>query len=233
MGSSPTPVRTPRGYATAYRLGAPVVVEGLVGRVLKGRAEADFAWLSHDRDRRVVYLMDPAGLADLVGLDPDAALDRIGYRPEYVAAKRAQGYRFELVVFPARADVVPATWDHLPALVEQAYPGLGARVEAHLPALTRTGFAELVAASGGYPWAAVRDTGRGHPEFYDAARYRREHAEPWRTRAFLYCELRLTDLYAGDGYTRTPDGARGLAEWATANRPLAELGDVVRVPLGG
>jgi hypothetical protein len=231
MGSAPAPVRTPEEYAAAYRAGAPVAVEGLVGRVLKGRVEEDFARLSHDEDRRVVYLMDPEGLASLVGLDADATLERIGYRPDYVTAKRAQGFRFELVVFHARSDVVPATWDHLPQLVEQAYPGLGAHVEAHLPILQTSSYPELVAASGGYPWHPVRDTGRGHPEFFAAARYAREHAEPWQTRAFLYCELRLTDLYSGDGYTRTPDGERGLAEWATANRALADLGERVRIPL--
>lgn len=231
MGSSPSVVRTPTEYAEAHGAGQPVTVEGLVGRVLKGRLEADFARLSHDGDRKIVYLMDPAGLASLVGLDAAATLARIGYRPDYVAAKRGQGFRFELVVFRARADVVPATWDHLPQLVERAYPGLGAAVEAHLPRLEATDFEGLVAASGGYPWHAVRDAGRDHPRFFTAQRYRREHAEPWQTRAFLYCELRLTDLYRGDGYTRTPDGERGLAEWATTNHRLADLGELVRLPL--
>lgn len=231
MGSSPKLVQSPDGYAAAYRAGEPVRVEGLVGRVLKGRAPADFARLSHDADRRVVYLMDPEGLASLVGLDGDETLARIGYRPDYVAVRRAQGYRFELVVFPARSDVVPATWDHLPGIVERAYPGAGPLVEAHLPTLQATAFEDLVAASGGYPWHAVRDRGRGHPRFFDAATYAQEHEEAWQTRAFLYCELRLTDLYSGDGYTREPGGSRGLAEWATGNHALADLGDLERIPL--
>lgn len=225
------PIRTLDDFTRAFEAGRASPVEGLVGRVLKGRQDADFLRLSHDRDRRVVYVMGPDGLASLLGLEAAEVLARIGYRPDYVAAKRAQGFRFELLVFPARADVVPATWDHLPGLVEDAYPGLGPHVEAHLPVLTTTTFADLVAAAGDYPWHAVRDTGRDHPDFYGVSRYTGAHKEAWQTRAFLYCELRLTDLYAGDGYTRTPDGGRGLSEWATANHAVADLGESRRLAL--
>jgi hypothetical protein len=52
----------------------------------------------------------------------------------------------------------------------------------------------------------------------------KEHSSLWEFRSFLYNELRLTELYTGTGYTQTPDGAVGVAEYFIVNQPLENLG---------
>lgn len=242
------PLLTPAAYVAAWLAaasaglppgGAPEV-RGLYGRILKGRSEADFARLSHDRDRRLVLLMDGEGLGQLLGLDADAALARIGYRPDYVQALRAQGQRFRLLVCAAHPDVVPATWANVVALAGREFPEAAGRLRAAQAELAaadfttwRTRAGEWAALRGvaPYPWHEVRDQGRAHPRFMTAARYLAGEDAPWRARALLYCELRLTDLFAGDGFTRQPDGSPGLAEYLAPNLEVGALGEVATVDL--
>ena len=48
---------------------------------------------------------------------------------------------------------------------------------------------------------------------------------PANVRRFLYHTLRLSELYTGDGFTRTFDNRRGVAEYIMLNRRLNELKD--------
>ena len=51
-------------------------------------------------------------------------------------------------------------------------------------------------------------------------------------RAFLYHTMNLNNLFAGDGYTYTPDGRRGHREYLAANVPRDQLERWATCPLG-
>ncbi|CAH1263773.1 Hypp2762 [Branchiostoma lanceolatum] len=49
--------------------------------------------------------------------------------------------------------------------------------------------------------------------------------QPWQTRLFLYCELRLFELFTGDGRTKLHDGSLGEMEYLCDNVALSEFGE--------
>jgi hypothetical protein len=195
-----------------------------MGRVLKGKADDDFETLSDDRDRKIVFLMGSDGLEGLLGLSNDQILAKIGYTTEYVARLEHDGYRFKLVVFKSGLDARQlATWDHVVELVASAYPDIAAKVTAALPRLKRTSFREIEQLAPS-PFAAIDRVGREHADYIDERRLRSSDGALWRIRAFLYYRIRLLELFAGDGVTRTGDGKRGLKEYIAPNQPIRDLG---------
>lgn len=206
-------------------------VRGLMGRVLKGKGEHDFETLSDDRDRKIVFLMGSDGLEGLIGSTDAQILAKIGYTAEYVARLEHEGYRFKLVVFRSGPDGGQlATWDHVVELVASAYPDVAAKIKAALPRLKRTSFSEIERQAPSR-FAAVDRVGGEHADYIDDKRLQRSDGALWRVRAFLYYRVRLTELYAGDGVTRTADGKKGLEEYIAPNKPIRDLGGARLVDL--
>jgi hypothetical protein len=209
--------------------GASPRVSGLMGRVLKGKGDNDFETLSDDRDRKIVFLMGSDGLEGLVGLSNDQILAKIGYTAEYVARLEHDGYRFKLVVFKSGAGQL-ATWDHVVKLVASAYPDIAAKIRAALPRLKRMSFSEIE-QDAPTRFAAVDRVGREHADYIDEQRLQTSDGALWQVRAFLYYRIRLTELYAGDGITRTADGKKGLKEYIAPNKPIRDLGGALLIDL--
>lgn len=210
-------VRILHGNTTAVR------VRGLMGRVLKGKSDADFETLSDDRDRKIVFLLGGDGLVSLVGATTDEILAKVGYTREYIARLAHDGYRFKLVVFESTPGAEQlATWDHVVDLVARTYPGIGRRIEAALPHLQRTSFAEIERQAP-TRFSDVDKVGRDHADYVDEQRLRASDGPLWRVRGFLYYRVRVMELFAGDGVTRTADGTRGLKEYIGRNMPIREL----------
>jgi hypothetical protein len=198
-------------------------VRGLMGRVLKGKGDSDFETLSDDRDRKIVFVMGSDGLEGLVGSSNEQILSKIGYTAEYVARLAHDGYRFKLVVFKSGPDAGQlATWDHVVELVAGAYPDIAAKIRAALPRLKRTSFS-VIEQQAPSRFAAVDRVGRDHADYVDEQRLQTSDGALWQVRAFLYYRIRLTELYAGDGVTRTADGKKGLNEYIVPNRPVRDL----------
>ncbi len=169
----------------------PLALDNMCGRVLRGVAEADFATLSDDPARRVVFMLDATALADLVGRTGADVLAQIGYTSAEVRALLAQGTRFRLVLVTP-ADMIPATWGNVLALAATAYPEWSERLTAARSMLETLPYAEIMRRGGVAAEA----------------------------RAFLERALHLNSLFAGDGYTRR-DGRTVYAEYACLNRPLS------------
>lgn len=55
----------------------------------------------------------------------------------------------------------------------------------------------------------------------------------WQVRLFLYCEFRVLELFAGDGYTKLEDGKIGEKEYLCRNYNLSELdrSQYITIPL--
>jgi hypothetical protein len=194
-----------------------------MGRVLKGKDDGAFETLSDDRDRKIVFLLGSDGLESFVGSSRDEILAKIGYTTDYIARLAHDGYRFKLVVFKSGPDADQlATWDHVVDLVARTYPDVAAKITAALPRLERASFSEIEHQAPSR-FAAVDKAGRDHADYIDEQRLRASDGAPWRVRAFLYYRVRVMELFAGDGITRTADGKRGLKEYVARNKPIRDL----------
>lgn len=223
-------VSTPQDYVRILRCpekAGKVQVRGLVGRVLKGKNDEDFDTLSNDPARKLIFLMGSDGLAELVGLDNDRVLVKIGYTADYIERLKKEGYRFKLVVFKSEGDDGRlATWDNVAELAEKLYPSIASKIRSAIPRLKNSSFSEIEAQAPSR-FSAVDKAGKNHPDYIDEARLERSEGELWEVRGFLFYRARLMDLYAGDGFTRDADGKKGLNEYITSNKPLKELPSAV------
>ena len=216
----------PKDYVAALgckRRLEQVRVRGLFGRVLKGKTPEDFISLSNDPLRKIIFFMGNDGLEGLLGLDNRQILTKIGYTEEYIQRLKDTGYSFKLVVFQEHGDdALPATWDNVASLVQKHYSSVAPKVQARLTDLKAKKFAEIEAEAPSR-FAEVDKIGKSRPDYMDAARLERGQGLLWEVRAFLYYQLRLMELFSGDGLTRTSDGSSGLREYIGANRPIASL----------
>lgn len=195
------------------------VVEGLCGRILRGRTDADFSNLSDDPSRLVVMLTDAEGLRGLLGKTGYDMLLLVGHHPQYIRTRVLEGTRYKLVVFSER-EAILATWDNVLTLVAQIYPDLAPPCAAHGPVLRRLAFAEIEALAG----YRFRDVDQPEaPRFMDHARLLASEQGVWELRAFLYHSLHLREQFSGDGYTYDADGRCCVREYLLRNQRLADL----------
>lgn len=220
-------ISSPEAYLGALREGREDWVSGLVGRVLRGRCEADFERLSLDPLRRLVFLLGPDGLARLLACRGRDRLRALGYPDDWIDELVAGGTRFRLVVFPREGRAVAATWEGLLEEAAGAYPEVAAKLKGAQESLARTAYPVLEQAAG-RDLAAVYSRGRGSPGYFDLAALEEAPGEPWQVRAFLFHELHVNELFAGDGYTRDPGGGPRLREYLTRNLPLASIPGLVQ-----
>lgn len=227
------------GYVEAFNHGQSVELppdSPLRGRIMRGKDNSEFSRLALD-DRRLVFIMGPDGLSELPGKPLRGALSHIGLTPDYVQGRIDQGFQFKLLVFGGDDEAPRATWDNTLDLVQQVYPDLADDVETHRQELKATPFSEF-AARMPMDMDAIDLAGEGHPLFMSLERYirlaptERRH-DPLALRRVLLHEVHLGPLFSGDGYTYTPDGAKGLAEYLVPNGPIDQLPDaqVISLPL--
>ena len=133
-------------------------------------------------------------------------------------------------------DVLPATWDGVMKLVENYYPLAADDCRRHLEVMKyksceeferEAGFKFLDAKTG------CSSDGTKSPPHYDYKYYcslsDKGNRKAWQTRLFLYCELRLFELFTGNGRTLSidaKDGGRtssGPLEYISPNVSLSYL----------
>ncbi len=223
---------TPERYMDALRAGQQVELppdSTLRGRILRGQNPEDFTVLGSS-ERSLAFIMGPDGLSLLPGMEPLSALDHIGLDPDYVQGRIAQGHRFRLLVFEG-GDAAPlATWDNALTMVAHTRPELARDIEAHRDALKVLPISE-VQASVSEPLDTIELAGSAHPAYMSLERYSalppEVKANPVHLRRFLFHIEHLGALYSGDGYTRTPDGQVGLAEYLIPNGRVESLSDAL------
>jgi hypothetical protein len=219
---------TPSRYIEALGSGQQVELppdSPLRGRILRGRDESDFEVLGSS-ERSIVFIMGPDGLSMMPGVERLAALDRIGLTPGYVQGRIAQGYRFRLLAFTG-GDAAPlATWDNALDMVARNRPELAADIEHHRAALKTTPF-DVFQADVAEPLDEIELAGPAHPDYVSLERYlalpSEVRANPAKIRRLLFHAEHLGTLFHGDGYTRTPDGRVGLAEYIVPNGRVGGL----------
>ena len=216
-------VETPEQYYTAFIAGAKCNVHGLFGRVLRGRAAGDFETLSDDPSRKIIFLMDAQGLQTIMGHSTPNVLKQIGYTPEYIQSLYRDHYQFKLIIFKKYSGTVSSTWDNILTLIKQAYgPGIGKIIERQLPYLKSKSYGEIESMAP-TKFAAVHERGKADPEYITDDKLLASKGELWKVRSFLYHQLRLTELFTGDGFTLLSDGTKDAPAFVMLNQRLADL----------
>lgn len=210
-------------YVDAFENGTPVTVTSLCGRMIRGKKPSDYDHLTDDTNRKIVMLIGPDGLEELLGKSGYDALNLLGYTKDHIAERVTAGYKFKLAVFEEGRDAHVADWDNMTALAAEIYPDIRNQLESHLDELKSTSFATIEEAAG-FSFAEVDHIGIADPRYMTHERYLMSPQDLVSTRAFHYFTLHLRELYSGDGYTYDKNGKKGVLEYAIPNKPIHELG---------
>ncbi len=219
-------LNTVEGYVKAFKAGERVPVEGLCGRLIRGKCPEDFKTLTDDSSRLIVMLMGPDGLEQLIGLNGYEIMQEICYPDEYIRAKVLEGNSFKLVVCGESDHIRPADWEGAIAIASQVYPDIASVLRAHSAGLRNTPFAEIETAAG-FNFHDVNIAGPADPRYMTYERFRalpRNSVNLVAIRAFLYYTLHLRELYAGNGRVADGSGNEGMLEYFALNVPLDALG---------
>lgn len=210
--------------AVAGRGGKLQIPDGLVGRVLRGGSVDELTTLSADPGRRIVFLVGSDGFEKLTQAEGSDVLRALGYSEADIERRVVEERNtFMVAVFSEQPDVRPATWEGIVEVVGREFPQLHEKLAGQLGELKKTAFEDLERQYG----AKLADIDRKGPDderFMTAERYQGCKDTPANARAFLYFVAQCRELFTGDGYTKTPDGKRGVREYVARNLPLVELG---------
>ncbi|MDD4931773.1 MAG: isochorismatase family protein [Candidatus Colwellbacteria bacterium] len=212
-------------YARVFgQKGITVDVEGLCGRIIRGKTPNDFLTLTDDPSRKIVMLVDSTGLQKMVGKTGYEMLLEVGYEPDYLKHKVEEGNSFKLVVFPEGGAAQLATWDNAIDMIKEAYPDQADKIERQRHALKNTSFDEIQRRAG-FKFLDIEKSGKNDPLFMTYERFKQSSGTLIDVRLFLYFSVHLRELYSGDGWTYMGSGQRGVKEYIILNKPITELGE--------
>lgn len=199
-------------------------VDGLVGRIIRGRNPEDFETLTDDPNRVIIMLIGSDGLQDLLGKSGYESLIHIGYTKDYIQYKMDQGNEFKLVVFNENDAILLGTWDNVPKLCAEIYPDVVDKIYAVLDDLKTVPF-RMIQMLADFDFEETEHDGMNNPNYMSYERFRECDGTLVDVRAFLYHTLHFRVLFSGDGYTYDEEGNRGLMEYIAPNKRLEELGE--------
>jgi hypothetical protein len=227
---------TPQDFVDAFKAGRKPAtpVTGICSRIIRIKEPAHRKRLSgDDPSRRIVFVTDAAGSADLLGKNGWECLMHIGYPADWVKNDLLpNGVQFELIVFPETA-ASQATWENFLKVVATAYPEFAADCTTHLADLK----------SWKWPWYAMKllwaieaqkkQTPWKTPneKFMSPDNYAKSPRDAAHFRAFLAHSCYANKLFHGDGFTYNDKGERGLAEYVMPDMEIDPIPGVARVDL--
>ncbi len=193
------------------------------GRVLRGNKPEDFKTLSDNPSRRVVLLLPHEDLARINGLSDREKMIQIGWSEEEIRGYLAEGKQFKMVIFPANESIAkPATWENVIDTAARAYPDypeIADKLRAQTDALEHIPLSEIERRAG----YRLGDIDKKDSRYMSPENYAQSDGGLVATRSFLYHTLNLNSQFAGDGYTRTEDGAQGPQELIALNMRIADI----------
>lgn len=205
-------------------------IEGICGRILRGKSPEDFETLTDDPDRKIIMLMGGDGLEKILGKTGYETLIDIGYMLDYIEYKVKSGFNFKIVIFNEGELAKLATWENLINLVSEIYPDVKEKIEAKKDQLKNTPFLEIE-KSANRIFNIIDKKGPEDPNFMTYKRFKESEGTLVDIRAFLYHAVHIRELYSGDGYTYDEDGQQGLKEYIAPNCKLEEFGEYYLIDL--
>lgn len=200
-------------------------------RLIRGTLPEHFRTLTSDLGREVVMTIDSDGIEQLKGKTPGQMLSGLlGYEEAEIQRLRSLGTKYVLVLFENRGDISDADW-----------AGLGKRLSnGNFPPVVNFLFQKYEAQLRTLPFSEIEaqasttfsDTysryylERSNPVFMTADKLT-ENSTLVEFRAFLYNDLRLTELYTGTGYTHNPSTGLEVREYFHPNREIKDLPGVM------
>jgi len=224
---------TPAQYLKVLELGFPLspppFVTGLCGRIIRGKTPEDFAKLSDDPSRKIVFLTDAGGLASMLGKSGYQMLITVGHHPDHIAKQVAAGKTYKIVVFPA-SEAQPATWEGLCRSTAEVYPDLKSDMQKYFDEFQTLSFKDWEQKFQTQMGTSTQMKDVDDPSSFNFMSYDKYVASP-RTaldlRRFFYHTLHIRELFRGDGYTYDENGRRGVKEYLMPNKAITDIKDAV------
>jgi len=225
---------TPEQFVDLFKQGQKAPVDGICSRIIRIKEPSHRERLSgDDPSRRIVFVTDAAGSADLLGKNGWECLMHIGYPDDWVRNDLLpSGTEFELIVFP-ETSASQATWDNFLKVVATAYPDVAEDCRKHVQDLK----------DWKWPWYAMKllwpieaqkkttPWNTPNEKFMSLENYLKSPRDTAHFRAFLAHSCYANKLFHGDGYTYDDKGNRGLAEFVMPDMKIADIAGVARVDL--
>lgn len=214
-----TPSQYLKVLGLGFTLSPPPSVQGLCGRIIRGKTTEDFEKLSDDPNRLIVFLTDALGLAKMFGKSDYDMLITVGHHPDHIKKQLEAGKSYKFVVFP-ESEAQPATWDGLFKATGQVYPDIISDIQQHSAELIGTKYAAFEGQAG-FKFASVDDVSNAN--YMSHAAYLASPRKAVDLRRLFYHTLHIRELYSGDGYTYDEKGKRGVKEYLMPNKKITDI----------
>ena len=216
--------------------------EPVYGRICSSRKGEPPAKLTANPNRKTAFIFGSDAIASIV-LRNNAydTLLRLGFTRDYlyydIIVQKCSSWLFLFKPPACRRDdflVAPATWDGVEAVLRALYPDALPDFVLHRAQLVETSY-ESFEQEAGFKFLESRKmldaaiaggvhVGGGPPYCsYEHFRSLPRPRKAWQVRLFLYCELRLLELFSGDGHTYMDDGTPGCKEYLCTNVDIADF----------
>ncbi|XP_077862835.1 uncharacterized protein LOC144344962 [Saccoglossus kowalevskii] len=203
------------------------LAEPIYGRICTTMDLGEPDKLSFIPGRKTAFVFGPETITNaLLSRKPYDMLQHLGYLPEYIYRKVCQENRsFWLVLFrPEKIKVVRASWGGVVDFTKAYYPKAQNTLLQHLEEIKQHNV-EFYEKQAGFKFIeAIKEPPDEMYMSYDKYVSLKKPVKTWQTRLFFYCELRLFELFKGDGYTQNDCGITGEKEYMCPNVEISKLG---------
>jgi hypothetical protein len=197
---------------------------GRIIEVPKGQSEVEYI---STPNQLFPFIMGPDSIHHLKGRSAWEIFDFVGYKKHFVVQRLKSGSKFVLILFTGFLDEtkensdsshpVPATWENVLTLVENASPVVSERVRNVFPTIQTTPFYDYSVNLEQLDSDLLQQV-NSFEAFEKSG-----HESPVMVRAFLRHTMKLMELYAGDGYCYNDRGERGSKEYLMPRVAISQL----------
>ncbi len=234
--SDTTPITSVDRLAQMFREGLNLpertsVGSRIYGRVLRGHSKSDFATMTNDPLRKIVFFTGSRGLEKLMGKTHYEILVELGFPEKYISDLVQKGTSFKYIIFESNLDVLRATWKNIATLVGKVSKAAQKKVLDRVKELESKNFEEIQREKPEMDLAEIYNEGRDHPNFMSMERFIASSGSLFDVRAFLYHEFNVNSQFKGDGFTRDGRGRIGVEEFIGLNLKVSSLANYTMVNL--
>ncbi|XP_071784647.1 uncharacterized protein [Asterias amurensis] len=186
--------------------------------------------LSSAPGRKTAFIFGPeTACGALLAKKPYELLLHLGLLPEYIHLKVCiKKSRYWIILLSETLNttenpILAATWDGLKQFIQIFYPAALESVLTHWDTI-KANPVEFFEREVDFKFISTLSDTSG-PQYMSYEKYLSlpKPQTAWQTRLFLYCELRMFELFTGDGLTCRQDGTKGEREYVSTNYDLSQI----------